>query len=97
MEVIAEENWSWMLFAEESRMFLSVLCGSSAMFDINLESSADEQRKYRASGDEFIRTLAADVRSNPAAFVDRSIKGFERLDGVSSAAAAWRSAHDRAP
>jgi hypothetical protein len=43
MRVLDEEKWSWMLFAEGDAHYLSVACGSVAIFLIDIELTSDER------------------------------------------------------
>jgi hypothetical protein len=46
MNVVAEETWSWMLLAEVGANgdvhYLSVVCGSSALYEIDFALNAGE-------------------------------------------------------
>lgn len=95
MHVVAEETWSWMLLAAGERLFLSVVCGTVAIYTVDLELTAAEIAEYRAAGDAAVARLAAAVHYSPTRFRDRRFADLDRLPGYEAAIAAWRAARDR--
>ncbi len=95
MQVVAEETWSWMLFAAGERLLLSVVCGTVAIYTLDLELNAAEVAEYRAAGNAAVARLAAAVQDSPKRFWDRRFADLDRLPGYDAAVAAWRAARDR--
>lgn len=93
MQVILESNWSWMLFEEESDFYLSVVCGSSAIFTRELRLSEEEVLAFRNNGESALDDIASAVRYRPQHFDDRHIKGFMTRDDVRTAILDWKINH----
>lgn len=74
MKLISQEAWSYLLYQDGERYFLSVLCGSVAMYGVTIELSADEIVKITEGS---ISSLAKEIRNNPQPYNDRRIIGFE--------------------
>lgn len=95
VRVVAEKSWSWMLFEEDDRRVLTVLCNVSAVyFDVAIELSVDENARYLRDGEPFIEQLAAGIQHSLDAFRHRLLPDFHTYPQARTAAAAWRSAHD---
>ena len=71
LKLISQEAWSYCLYQCEERYFLSVLCGSVAMYGVTVELTSEE-----IAGDS-ISSLARAIRSNPHAYNDRRINDFK--------------------
>jgi hypothetical protein len=75
MEVIAQKPWSWTLFSDGGRLFLSVVCGGVGMYEMDLELTDGEAGSYRQTGSEYLDHLAGAVRSTPTDCESRGLSG----------------------
>jgi hypothetical protein len=85
-----------MLLADGAEMFLSVVCGTVALSEIEFALSADEIEGYAREGKAYLERLADHVMATPGAFGARNIPEFHDRPGVEEAIAAWRTLADAA-
>lgn len=97
MHVVAEEPCAWQLLADDERLFLSVVCGTVALFVVTVELDESERARYRASGLAAIRELDRAITSSPRTFQPRHLATFEGWPGVAAAIQAWRAAPTAKP
>ena len=64
MKVITKKDWNYIIFEEEDKKYISVVCGVSAIFEIKIELSQDEISKLNGNM-KYFDELAEKVRSNP--------------------------------
>ncbi|PRX17758.1 hypothetical protein CLV67_115261 [Actinoplanes italicus] len=91
--MIAERQWAWMLYADDSRLVLCVVCGSVALYEVAIELRTDEVEAFRAGGEAAVDRLARRVSDEPRNYWARRIQGFNDELGVHEATANWRSQH----
>lgn len=72
-EVIFQENWSYTFYKQKDELYLSVVCGMSAVFDMTIKLNQHEIKKYQEKGQSFIIILASQIQYNPSAFLSRKI------------------------
>lgn len=96
MKVVEEAPWSWMLLAEGDEMFLSVVCGTVAIYEIEFALTPEEIEGYAREGRAFLERLAGRVIGVPGEFHARQIPDFHDRPGVEEAIAEWRKAADAA-
>jgi hypothetical protein len=90
MNVIAEKLWSWLLFEEEAKLLLSVVCGGVGVYDVDFELTGEEIASYRQGGSVCVDQLANLARTKPAEFESRRLAGFLSRTEVGAAVDAWR-------
>lgn len=90
MKVVEEAPWSWILLAEGGEYFLSVVCGTAALYDMEFALDAEEIAGYRREGKAFLERLAEHVIGSPGAFHARRIPDFQDRPEVEEAIAEWR-------
>ena len=61
---IMKGAWHFLLYESGTRYFLSVLCGSSAAFNLDIELTSEEIDAYQQHGKEFIEWLAKIIFDN---------------------------------
>jgi hypothetical protein len=93
IKVIAEEGWSWMLFQDDQRYILSVVCGSVALYSIDMLLSEMEATAYHQEGRAAIKKLAEKIRNNPEAYRLRHLTDFHTNAAAGIAAKEWRDNH----
>jgi hypothetical protein len=76
LETVLQKSWSYTLYRHVggTRLFLSVVCGSSALFDRNVELRAHEVAAYEKEGPASIDALAKQITYSPDAYTGRHIK-----------------------
>ena len=76
LKKIVEEAWSFTLYedTDTGKQILSVLCGTSAMYETVIELNDDEQKKV-LQGD--VKSIAGKVREKNSLYQDRKIQGFK--------------------
>jgi hypothetical protein len=97
MKVLAEEPWSWMLVEHEHTLLLSVVCGDSTRYVLNLRLTPAEAAAFHGRGNAFLAGLARDVALQPEKYLERSLGGFDDIVGLREAALEWRRANQGEP
>ena len=66
MKEVLKKSWAYVLYETDSRDYLlSVLCGTVAHYEIEIELTSEQMKNYEEKGEKFIDELASKVRSNP--------------------------------
>jgi hypothetical protein len=73
MKLISQESWSYSFYQDDERYFLSVLCGSVAMYGIAIELTEDEIVRVNEGG---LSGLVGAVRMSPNSYKHRHINDF---------------------
>lgn len=97
MQVVAESNWNWMLFKDEERYILSVLCGSVGMYTREIVLSDQELADYQTSGEKALERLARDICSFQSKYESRQVPDFNLNEEATLAAKHWRATHAQRP
>lgn len=69
---ILKKDWNYILYKTEEKLIISVLCGSSANYLVNLELNKSEVNLYKENGLVFINQLAEIIRERPTMFKNRN-------------------------
>jgi len=72
MKEIFRSQWNYMLCEKEGKLFFSVICGSIAIYEINIFLNESEIKNYEAMGKEFLNELAEHIRNNPKVYNERN-------------------------
>jgi hypothetical protein len=94
MKVVAEQPWSWLLFEDKTKLFLSVVCGGVGVHDVDIQLTRDEIEHYSQAGSGYVDHLANSIRAKPADFQSRQLAGFLARAEVGNAVDAWRNSLD---
>ncbi len=97
MHLLAERNWSWMLFEDEGIFILSVICGSVGIYTLEIQLSANELAEYRAKGEKFLDVIARDISYAQSKYTARQIVNFHSNPAVQIAVDLWRAAARQKP
>ncbi len=73
MKEIIRLQWTYILYEQNDRFLLSVVCGTVGIFETNIWLNETETEKYRKSGKEFIDGLAEQIRNAPSNYTDRHV------------------------
>lgn len=91
MKILDEEHWAWMLYADEKQLYLSVLCGTVGLYEVNLRLTESEKTAYQRDGRAYLEQLARQVANDPhKAYQERHLATFNDLPGVKEATRQWR-------
>ncbi len=97
MKAVAEINWNWMLFKDEEKYILSVLCGSVGMYTREIVLSDQEFADYQTSGEKALERLARDICHFQSQYESRQVPDFHLNEEAKLAAKEWRAAHAQRP
>jgi len=68
-ERVAESTWDWILYREPGgRLVLSVVCGTVALWEVEVEVGPGLRAAYEAEGLEPIRRFAREVTEHPSRY-----------------------------
>ena len=90
MKVIDQKSWSWTLYQCNDEYILSVLCGSVAIYGVEVILSQDETSDYLEHG---IDELAQKITYEPSKYKSRKVIGFHNDPAVKKADNEWRNSH----
>ena len=70
---IVNKPWDYRFFERNKNHYLFVMCGSVAVFEINIELNENEKLMYEKLGVEYISELAKNIQFSPSSFSYRSL------------------------
>ena len=73
MHEILRSQYNYMLCDKDEKLVFSVICGSVAIFEINIFLNKEEIKNYNARGEEYLKELALHIRNNPKSYNDRYV------------------------
>jgi len=71
---LIEKTWSYMLYQTDDNLIFSVLCGSSAIYETNIQLNEQEKSEFEKKGQSFLDVLAEDIRQNESKYNPRHIQ-----------------------
>ncbi len=71
MKILHQAHYDFTFYEEGGKLFLSVVCGTTAVFDITFPLHAKELQSYEAEGNSFIESLVYRVRDFPDEYANR--------------------------
>lgn len=71
MEIIAKSHCDYVFYRDKGSLYLSVECGTTAVFDVTIELKPHEAAEYEKKGMDYIISLADRVRSDPDGYFER--------------------------
>lgn len=72
MEKIKEEPWSYTLYQDGDSLVLSVLCGTSAMYETVIRLDAEEMKMVDSG---LLSDLVSKIRNSPKSYQERRLTG----------------------
>lgn len=78
MKLIINKDYNYILFHFNNKFYLSVICGSGALYEVTIELTKDEEAEYLKSGESFIDKLATEIQLDSKIFNERIIKNFNK-------------------
>ncbi|MEL6562684.1 MAG: hypothetical protein AAFQ94_31235 [Bacteroidota bacterium] len=73
MKELLKKDWQYILFEDEEDLLLKVICGSVAIFELNIKLNDLEKTNFQLLGEEYIDKLAHEISSNYTKYQSRSI------------------------
>ncbi|MDC7235933.1 MAG: hypothetical protein PQJ58_22105 [Spirochaetales bacterium] len=73
MKEIERQDWNYILYERDSRLYISVVYGSHVVGSINFFLNDDETAQYNKDRN-FLEILSKDVRENIRNYLDRNIQ-----------------------
>lgn len=74
LKKIKEEAWSFTLYEDGNQKFLSVLCGTSAMYETVIELNKEEVTEVLMGN---VKELSAKIREKKTLYKNRKILDFK--------------------
>lgn len=74
MKEIVNSPWNYTFIEHNGDYFLSVLCGTSAMYNVDIKLSDSELVQYEQTGVLFIGQLARNIQTAPSKYLDRVVE-----------------------
>ncbi|MDR6969174.1 hypothetical protein J2X31_003201 [Flavobacterium arsenatis] len=53
MDIIIKKDWNYSLYSNNNMLIFSVLCGTVAQFEVDIELNQEEKDKYDSQGEVF--------------------------------------------
>jgi len=75
---IKYKPWEYKFFENNKKLYLSVVCGSVALFEINIELNEDEVLMYGEKGIDYIDELAKRIQISPSDYINRNLKNSDK-------------------
>lgn len=75
--MIDQEHCGHEFFERDGQFFLTVTCGTVAVFDLTVELTPDEVAAYERKGVDVVRALADQIRFDPASHQHRHRAGIQ--------------------
>lgn len=73
MKELIRDDWNYTLYEQEQGLLLSVVCGTVAIFEVNVLLNEDEIKHFQKDGKDFLQLLADTIRSNPDEYFQRKV------------------------
>jgi hypothetical protein len=70
---IINKPWDYTFYEKSNLFYLSVMCGSVAIFEIVIELSSDETILFKNEGLDYIEKLAKQIQYSPSIFYARNV------------------------
>ena len=71
---VDRSHYFWILYSSTKELSLSVTCGRSAVFTVDIILTKEEEENYRLQGRDFIDILAYRVQDRPNHYHNRTKK-----------------------
>lgn len=70
---LSESPWDYIVWEHEGRIYLDVLCGTVAIYDVVVELDATERMLWETEGAAGLLSLIQDIRYRPQDFQERRV------------------------
>lgn len=74
MKTLLKKDWNYTLIEKDETLYLNVLCGSSAMFELKIQLNENELKAFLEKGEVYINSLVKKIQNSPSEYTKRAIK-----------------------
>ena len=74
MKEIDSSRMLWTLYQDQEEYYLSVICGSVAIFETSIRLSKSEYVQYSQQGSDILDRISSKVRNSPKDYQSVNIK-----------------------
>ncbi|MBN8694078.1 MAG: hypothetical protein J0L69_12860 [Bacteroidetes bacterium] len=78
MKLLINKDYNYSLFHFNNKLYLTVICGSVALYEVTIELNKEEKENYLKKEETYIDKLALEIQSNSKRFAGRFIENFQR-------------------
>lgn len=71
MQVPIKRNWQYILYKDNQKYLLEIVCGGAAIFELKIALNSEEIDDYLSDGEIFIDKLAEKIRNSPGEYLAR--------------------------
>ncbi len=71
MRIIINEPWNYQLIKNNYEYFLSIMCGSVGLYEVEIKLTREEISEYEQNGKTSIEKLVSSIRENPEKYRSR--------------------------
>lgn len=71
MKEVIKKQWSYTLYESDESYVLSVICGTVALYTIQVQLNEEEINAFKVNGVDYIDSLVKTIQSEPDKFKDR--------------------------
>lgn len=73
MKEVLKKQWSYTLYESDEGYALSVICGTVALYTIQVQLNEEEVDAFKVNGVDYIDSLVKTIQSEPDKFKDRGM------------------------
>ncbi|WP_294214031.1 hypothetical protein [uncultured Chryseobacterium sp.] len=74
MQILIKKAWEYILYKDNQKYLLEVVCGGAAMFELKIILDHNEIKSYLSDDQNYIDQLAEKIRNSPGQYIDRKAK-----------------------
>lgn len=71
MQILIKKNWEYILYKDDQKYLLEVVCGGAAIFELKITLNSKEIDDYLSHGQIYIDQLAEKIRNSPSQYLNR--------------------------
>ncbi|WP_294304370.1 hypothetical protein [uncultured Chryseobacterium sp.] len=71
MQVLIKKEWQYILYKEDQKYLLEVVCGSLGIFELKIVLNSEEINDYLSYGEIYIAELAEKIKNSHAKHLGR--------------------------
>ena len=73
MTILAQEPWTWTVYADGDRRILSVFTGGVAMWELSIDLTTEERGRWDAGGIAELMPLVKGIQQTPEKYRARQV------------------------
>ncbi|WP_294276608.1 hypothetical protein [uncultured Chryseobacterium sp.] len=71
MQILIKKAWEYILYKDNQKYLLEVVCGGAAIFELKIILDHNEIESYLSDGQNYIDQLAEKIRKAPDQYIHR--------------------------